>query len=83
MDIKTFQDALKKYQQPELKRSVWQICTSFVPYLSLCVLMYLSLSISYVLTLLLAIPAAGFLVRIFIIQHDCAHGAFFKSKGAN
>lgn len=83
MNIKTFQDALKQYQQPELKRSVWQICTSIVPYVALCVLMYFSLFVSYWLTLLLALPASGFLVRIFIIQHDCAHGSYFKSKRAN
>jgi len=45
--------------------------------------MYYSLEISYWLTLALAIPTAGFLVRIFIIFHDCGHGSFFKSKKAN
>lgn len=38
---------------------------------------------SYALTLALAVPAAGFVVRIFIIQHDCGHGAFFRSRRAN
>jgi acyl-lipid omega-6 desaturase (Delta-12 desaturase) len=42
-----------------------------------------SLEVSYWLTLLLAVPTAGFLVRIFIIFHDCGHGSFFKSKKAN
>ncbi len=42
-----------------------------------------SLQVGYWLTLLLAVPAAGFLVRIFIIQHDCGHGSFFKSRRAN
>jgi len=45
--------------------------------------MYLSLAVSYWLTLILAIPAAGFMVRIFIIFHDCGHGSFFPSKRAN
>jgi omega-6 fatty acid desaturase (delta-12 desaturase) len=45
--------------------------------------MYLSLAYSYWLTLALALPAAGLLVRIFIIQHDCGHGSFFKSRKAN
>jgi omega-6 fatty acid desaturase (delta-12 desaturase) len=48
----------------------------------LLVAMYFSLNISYWLTLILAIPAAGFMVRIFIISHDCGHGSFFKSKKA-
>jgi len=45
--------------------------------------MYRSLAIGYWLTLVLAIPAAGFLIRIFIIFHDCGHGSFFRSKKAN
>lgn len=45
--------------------------------------MYFSLDISYWLTLLLALPAAGFVVRLFIIQHDCGHGSFFNSRKAN
>lgn len=45
--------------------------------------MYRSLQVSYVLTLVLAMPAAGFLVRAFIIFHDCCHGSFFKSRRAN
>ncbi len=60
-----------------------QILNSFIPYFALLVLMYFSLSISYWLTLLLAIPAAGFMVRIFIIFHDCGHGSFFSSRRAN
>jgi omega-6 fatty acid desaturase (delta-12 desaturase) len=45
--------------------------------------MYLSLEISYWLTLALSIPAAGFLMRVFIIFHDCCHGSFFKSRRGN
>jgi len=45
--------------------------------------MYLALDVSYWITLVLAIPAAGFLIRSFIIAHDCGHGSFFKSRKAN
>jgi omega-6 fatty acid desaturase (delta-12 desaturase) len=45
--------------------------------------MYLSLRVSYAITLALTVPTAGFLVRIFIIMHDCGHGSFFKSRKAN
>ena len=45
--------------------------------------MYLSLSVSPVLTVALAIPAAGFLVRVFVVFHDCAHGSLFPSRRAN
>ena len=72
-----------KYQEPSVARSAWQIINSFVPYFVCWALMYLSLSVSYWLTLALALPTAGFLVRIFIIQHDCGHGSFFKNAKTN
>ena len=54
-----------------------------MPYLALSVLMYLALDVSYLLVLALAVPAAGFLVRTFIVFHDCTHGSFLPSKRAN
>ncbi len=81
-----WQDLVKKYQSPDNWRSIWQIINSFVPFFLLYYLMYRSLSFSYGsygLVLLLALPAAGLLMRIFIIQHDCGHGSFFRSSRAN
>ena len=78
-----WQEIVVRYQQPSLWRSVWQIVNSLVPYAALWYLMYRSLAISYWITLPLAILAGGFLVRVFIIHHDCGHGAFFKSRKAN
>jgi omega-6 fatty acid desaturase (delta-12 desaturase) len=72
-----------EYQTPSKWKSVWQLLNSVMPFFLLWGLMYLSLSYSYWLTLLLALPAAGFVIRIFIIQHDCGHGSFFKSRKAN
>ena len=72
-----------QYQQPDLRASVWQVINSFGGLLITLLLMYFALNIGYWLTLLLAVPAAGFLVRIFIIQHDCGHGSFTKSRYAN
>jgi len=72
-----------KYQSPEAGRSLWQLANSLIPYILLWAVMYWSLSISYWLTLLLAVPAAGFLVRLFIIFHDCGHGSFFRSQKAS
>ncbi len=74
---------VKKYQTPDIRKSTWQLINSFGGLFLFWILMYLSLEISYLLTLVLAIPAAGFAVRIFIIQHDCGHGSFFKSRRAN
>lgn len=68
-----------KYNQPSIIKSWWQIINSVVPYLGLWVVMIYTLEISYWLTLAISFLAAGFLVRIFIIFHDCGHGSFFKS----
>jgi omega-6 fatty acid desaturase (delta-12 desaturase) len=79
----TWKQLVAPYQQPDLRKSIWQLVNTVVPYFALLTLMYFSLDISYWLTLLLAIPAAGFGVRLFIIFHDAGHGSFFKSKVAN
>ncbi len=71
------------FQHSDVRRSAWQLINTLVPYLALWVLMVLSLRVSYWLTLALAIPAGGFLIRAFIIFHDCGHGSFFASKTAN
>jgi acyl-lipid omega-6 desaturase (Delta-12 desaturase) len=76
-------EALAPYARPRLGRSLLDIATSVVPYLALSVLMYLALGISYLLVLAIAIPAAGFLVRTFILFHDCSHGSFLRSRRAN
>jgi omega-6 fatty acid desaturase (delta-12 desaturase) len=74
---------IPKYQAPRLRASLWQICNSFLPFFLLWYLMVLSLDISYVLTVALAVISSGFMARIFIIQHDCGHGSFFRSQKAN
>jgi acyl-lipid omega-6 desaturase (Delta-12 desaturase) len=63
--------------------SIWQIINTLVPFFGLLYLMDRLLPVSYPLVLALAVVAAGLLVRIFIIQHDCGHGSFFKSRKAN
>lgn len=78
-----WREAVAPYQHPNLKRSLWQLANSVIPFLALWYLMYRSLEISYWLTLALAIPTAGFMVRVFIIFHDCGHGSFFKSQRLN
>jgi acyl-lipid omega-6 desaturase (Delta-12 desaturase) len=78
-----WQEVVARYHQPDIKRSYWEIANSVLPYFALLYLMIRSLEISYLLTLALAIPAAGFLMRIFIIFHDCGHGSFFKSNHLN
>jgi omega-6 fatty acid desaturase (delta-12 desaturase) len=69
--------------QPRLSRSVLDVATSIMPYLALSILLDLTLGISVLLTVSLIVLAAGFLVRTFIVFHDCAHGSLFPSKRAN
>lgn len=74
---------LLRYRDPDLRRALFEICVTVVPLVLLWGLMWLSLDVSYWLTLVLAAPTAGFMVRLFIIQHDCGHGAFFRHRAAN
>ncbi|HTN72484.1 MAG TPA: fatty acid desaturase [Methylomirabilota bacterium] len=74
-----------KYGQPDLGKSLWQICDTLVPYLLLWAAMVYMVQqqFPYWLTLMVAVPAGGILVRIFILFHDCCHGSFFVSRRAN
>ncbi len=72
-----------EYQQPNAWRASWQIVNTVGAYVALWYLIYLSLAVSWWLTFPLAILAGGFLIRIFIIFHDCGHNSFFKSHAAN
>src|SRR2546423_1346938 len=72
-----------RYQKPSTGRGTWQIINTLAPYAALWVLMYFTAHISWWLTAPLAVLAAGFMVRTFIIFHDCGHGSFFKSQRAN
>jgi omega-6 fatty acid desaturase (delta-12 desaturase) len=61
--ISHYKKMLAPYQKPNLRHSITQLLNSFLPYIVIWVLMILSLQYSYWLTLLLIIPAAGFLIR--------------------
>ncbi len=76
-------EIITKYNKPSISKSVWQIINSFIPYVILWFLMVKSIEISYWITLLLSVFAAGFLIRIFIIFHDCVHSSFFKKRKYN
>jgi omega-6 fatty acid desaturase (delta-12 desaturase) len=75
--------ALAPYARPHLGRSLLDLGTSIVPYLALLVLIYLALDVSYLIVLALSLPTAGFLLRTYIVFHDCAHGSFLRTKRAN
>jgi len=71
------------FQVPLLRQSLSQLTTSFGGFFATCAAMYAAMDVSYWLALAFAPLAAGFLVRIFIIQHDCGHFSFFRSRRAN
>lgn len=72
-----------RYQGSDLSRSLLQLITTTFLLTAAFVAMHWSLEVSYALTLVLALPTAGLLVRTFIIMHDCAHGSFFTNRRAN
>lgn len=74
---------LMRYRQPDVARSLWQIVDTAVPLTALWLLMLFFVDRAYGITLLLAVPTAAFLIRLFIIQHDCGHGAFLRSARAS
>src|SRR5689334_22292501 len=78
-----WQDVLAPYTRPNPGRSLLSLATSVVPYLALLVAIYFASRVSTALALLLAVPTAGFLIRTFILFHDCAHGSLFRSRRAN
>jgi len=82
-DMRALTQDLARYRQPNHGRSIFEIVITAIPFILLWLSMWLALGIGYGLYLLLAVPAAGFLVRLFMIQHDCGHGAFFRHRSAN
>ena len=74
---------LAHYREPNTLRSIFEIVITVLPLATLWVVMWAALDHSYWLSLLLAVPTAGFLVRLFMIQHDCGHGAFFRNRRTN
>jgi omega-6 fatty acid desaturase (delta-12 desaturase) len=76
-------DIVSRYNTPVPWRSWWQVINSVGPYIILWVAMIFTIKVSYLLTMLLSVFAAGFMVRVFIIFHDCGHGSFFRSARLN
>jgi acyl-lipid omega-6 desaturase (Delta-12 desaturase) len=74
------QALLRTFQAPLQTRAAWQVVSTFGLYVTLTAAMYASVKFSVLLTLLLAIPYSGLMVRIFIIQHDCGHNSLFAAS---
>ena len=82
-DIRHLTQILARYRAPSPMRSIVELVITAGPLILLWLLMWATLDLGYWLCLLLAVPAAGFLVRLFMIQHDCGHGAFFHRRLVN
>jgi omega-6 fatty acid desaturase (delta-12 desaturase) len=83
IDVRALTRDLAQYRQPNHGRSVVEILITIGPFILLWLLACFSLRVGYGFYLLLAVPAAGFLVRLFMIQHDCGHGSFFRHRSVN
>jgi omega-6 fatty acid desaturase (delta-12 desaturase) len=82
-DVRTWARVLAAYREPNSGRGIFELGVTLIPFVALWLLTWLGVSFGYRASLLLVIPAAGFLVRLFMIQHDCGHGAFFPHRLAN
>ena len=82
-DPRAWAPILARYREPNFTRSSLELAITAVPFVLLWILMWAALGSGYWVGLLLAVPAAGFLVRLFMIQHDCGHGAFFRRRRVN
>jgi acyl-lipid omega-6 desaturase (Delta-12 desaturase) len=74
---------LAGYHEPDSARGIFELVITGVPFLVIWALMWTVLAHGHWIVLLLAAPAAGLLVRLFMIQHDCGHGSFFRGRRAN
>jgi omega-6 fatty acid desaturase (delta-12 desaturase) len=82
-DARAWAKTLARYRRPSNGRGMVEIGITIVPLIVLWALIWATLDLGYWLSLLIAVPAAGFLVRLFMIQHDCGHGSFFRHRLAN
>ena len=82
-DLQSLRRLLSHYRGPRVARSVVEILITAIPFVLLWGLTWAALDAGYWIGLILVVPAAAFLVRLFMIQHDCSHGSFFRSRRAN
>jgi omega-6 fatty acid desaturase (delta-12 desaturase) len=83
-DARCWTQILGNYRKPNHARSIAELAITIMPLVTLWTTAWFTFSLGYVWApLLIAIPAAGFLVRLFMIQHDCGHGTFFANRQAN
>jgi acyl-lipid omega-6 desaturase (Delta-12 desaturase) len=82
-EVKTWTQILAPYRASKVSRSIFELLVTVVPFVMLWGLMRVALSVGYWLCLLIAMPTACFLMRLFMFQHDCGHGACFRRRATN
>lgn len=82
-DARSWTAVLAQYKQPDQTRSVIEIAVTVLPFIGLWALTAVAVVHGHWWGLVLTVPAAGFLVRLFILQHDCGHGALFVRRSVN
>lgn len=80
---RSWQARLATFGRPDNRKAWIQLLNTALPFALGCYLMFRSLDVGYFWTFVLALPMAGFYIRLFLIQHDCGHGSFFTSRRAN
>ena len=83
LDVRAVARQVARHRVISGGRALLELTVTFAPFVASWALMWLALQWSYWLALPLAVPAGGFLLRLFLIQHDCGHGSFFRSRTAN
>lgn len=83
LNSRALSHSLARYRVPNNWRGTFELLITVVPFVLIWILMWATVDTSLWTSLLLAVPAAGFLVRLFMIQHDCGHGSFFRQRFAN
>jgi acyl-lipid omega-6 desaturase (Delta-12 desaturase) len=74
---------LSRYREPSHWRSIWEIVVTVGPFVALWALAWWSVDVSYALAAALSVVNAGFLARLFMIQHDCGHASFFRNRAVS
>ena len=82
-DARALAHLLTPYREANTARGVFELVVTVVPLLVIWAVIWAALDRGYWIGLLLAVPAAGLLLRLFMIQHDCGHGSFFRGRRAN
>ena len=79
-DARAWVRILAQYREPSTLRSAYELAVTLLPFAAIWALAWYCLSISYLLAAVLSVANAAFLVRLFVVQHDCGHGSFFRSR---